>query len=180
MLLQVVDGTTIYFDGPPPKINEAPSLDNATPEAIAPTVSLARAPPATETREAAPEIESSVSDDLGGLEAAEAAAAVTQTTDNQPAPGSTQAEAAAPAPHTDSLDLTDPPTVEDLKTASPQVSGGSPDHGGRPDIQADKVAVEASPEDPQNISDHSQMPENPQDAEADDAEEYDDDPDEDF
>ena len=45
MLLQVVDGTTIYFDGPPPKINEAPSLDNATPEAIAPTVSLARAPP---------------------------------------------------------------------------------------------------------------------------------------
>ena len=52
----MVDGTTIYFNDPPPKINEAPSLDNTTPEAISPTVTLARAAQPTD----APEIESSV------------------------------------------------------------------------------------------------------------------------
>ena len=60
---EVVDGTTIYFDGPPPTINEAPSLDNVTPEAISPTLTQASPAPATEAREAAPEIESSVAEE---------------------------------------------------------------------------------------------------------------------
>ena len=55
----MVDGTTIYFNDPPPKINEAPSLDNTTPEAISPTVSLSQAAQPTEST-GAPEIESSV------------------------------------------------------------------------------------------------------------------------
>ena len=62
-LKQVVDGTTIFFDGPPPTINEAPSLDNVTPEAISPTLTQASPAPATEVREAAPEIESSVAEE---------------------------------------------------------------------------------------------------------------------
>ena len=65
--LQVVDGTTIYFDDPPPKINEAPSLDNTTPEAISPSVSLARGAQPTDSipdNKDAPEIESSVREDL--------------------------------------------------------------------------------------------------------------------
>ena len=61
----MVDGTTIYFPDPPPKINEAPSLDNTTPEAISPTVSLARAAQPTDygQEKEAPEIESSVRED---------------------------------------------------------------------------------------------------------------------
>jgi len=51
---EVVDGTTIYFDGPPPKINEAPSMDNVTPEAISPTMTQARAEPTESSK--APEI----------------------------------------------------------------------------------------------------------------------------
>ena len=38
--LQVVDGTTLYFDGSAPKIVVAPSSDNTTPEAIQPTVTV--------------------------------------------------------------------------------------------------------------------------------------------
>merc|ERR1712106_1087984 len=59
---EVVDGTTIYFDDPPPKINEAPSMDNATPEAISPTMTQARAEPTESSK--TPEIESSVSENL--------------------------------------------------------------------------------------------------------------------
>merc|ERR1712123_135152 len=63
---EVVDGTTIFFDDPPPKINEAPSMDNATPEAISPTMTQARAEPTESSK--TPEIESSVSENLDVVE----------------------------------------------------------------------------------------------------------------
>ena len=78
----MVDGTTIYFNDPPPKINEAPSLDNVTPEAIAPTATLSGARP-TETRDT-PEIESSVSDDIAP--AAETGAETAALSDKTPFP----------------------------------------------------------------------------------------------
>merc|ERR1712183_1107406 len=63
---EVVDGTTIYFDEPPPKINEAPSLDNTTPEAISPTMTEARAKPTESSK--IPEIESSVREQVDVVE----------------------------------------------------------------------------------------------------------------
>ena len=56
---QVVDGTTLYFDGSAPKIVVAPSSDNTTPEAIQPTVTDQRAR-ATDSQPEAVEIEGSV------------------------------------------------------------------------------------------------------------------------
>ena len=54
----MIDGTTLYFDGSAPKINVAPSTDNATPEAIQPTVVEQRARPTEVEQEV--ELEGSV------------------------------------------------------------------------------------------------------------------------
>merc|ERR1711962_880804 len=56
---EVVDGTTLYFDGSAPKINEAPKSANTTPESIKPTVTEQRTKP-TERVDEEPEIEGSV------------------------------------------------------------------------------------------------------------------------
>merc|ERR1712050_297859 len=105
---EVVDGTTIYFDGPPPKINEAPSMDNVTPEAISPTMTQARAEPTESSK--APEIESSVSDNLGEVEKVGTAV----LSDN---PGGATQTVDAVDGKSEDMDSTEPIT-EEIKTAA--------------------------------------------------------------
>ena len=128
--MQVVDGTTIYFNDPPPKINEAPSLDNTTPEAISPTVSLSQAAQPTEST-GAPEIESSVRDeaDLDLTLQTDGTAALS---DNPGAAKTSNQENVV----TNDIELTDPASVvEEIKTASPVADDAKHQAPGAADVK---------------------------------------------
>ena len=107
-------------------------MDNVTPEAIAPTATLSAAKP-TETRET-PEIESSVSDDIAP--AADTGAETAALSDN---PGSSPTTNAGEAVSQENIELTDPASVEELKTVSPNQSGVGANVPDNVEIQADKV-----------------------------------------
>merc|ERR1711892_324562 len=94
---EVVDGTTIFFDDPPP-------MDNATPEAISPTMTQARAEPTESSK--TPEIESSVSENLDVVE--KVATAV--LSDN---PGGTSPTANAIEAKNEDMDSTEP-VIEEI------------------------------------------------------------------
>ena len=128
--MQVVDGTTIYFNDPPPKINEAPSLDNTTPEAISPTVSLSQAAQPTEST-GAPEIESSVREeaDLDLTLQTDGTAALS---DNPGAAKTSNQENVV----TNDIELTDPASVvEEIKTASPVADDAKHQAPGAADVK---------------------------------------------
>merc|ERR1711892_688828 len=128
---EVVDGTTIFFDDPPPKINEAPSMDNATPEAISPTMTQARAEPTESSK--TPEIESSVSENLDVVE--KVATAV--LSDN---PGGTSPTANAQEAKNENMDSTEP-IIEEIRTASYDL--GNKDKENPPPVNmADKIQVD--------------------------------------
>ena len=152
-LLQVVDGTTIYFDDPPPKINEAPSLDNTTPEAISPSVSLARGAQPTDSvpdNKDAPEIESSVREDLDQKIESEGTAALS---DNPGVAQTANDENSLPP----EIEVTDPASVvEEIQTASP----GHQPHHHTPEGQADhKQEKQEEHEAPEEITTNDTKPE---------------------
>merc|ERR1712050_408723 len=128
---EVVDGTTIYFDGPPPKINEAPSMDNVTPEAISPTMTQARAEPTESSK--APEIESSVSENLDVVEKPVTAV----LSDN---PGGATPTANAVDGKSKDMDSTEPIT-EEIKTAAYDLGSKDPDNNPKLNM-ADKIQVD--------------------------------------
>merc|ERR1711892_8984 len=128
---EVVDGTTIFFDDPPPKINEAPSMDNATPEAISPTMTQARAEPTESSK--TPEIESSVSENLDVVEKV----ATQVLSDN---PGGTSPTANAIEAKNEDMDSTEP-VIEEIRTASYDL--GNKDQENPPPVNmADKIQVD--------------------------------------
>ena len=116
-------------------------MDNVTPEAISPTQTQESPAPATEVREAAPEIESSVAEDASSLQP-ESDTGTAALVDN---PGSGASQTASDAALSqENIELTDPPAVEDVKTASPNLPGpGEGEESGQaaeiPDIQAARV-----------------------------------------
>merc|ERR1711892_186709 len=128
---EVVDGTTIYFDDPPPKINEAPSMDNVTPEAISPTMTEARAKPTENSK--IPEIESSVSEHHEVVQQAGTAV----LSDNPG--GSSSAVNAKDVTH-ENLDSTEPIT-EEIRTASYEL-GSRDQEKNHPADMAEKIQVD--------------------------------------
>ena len=159
----MVDGTTIYFPDPPPKINEAPSLDNTTPEAISPTVSLARAAQPTDygQEKEAPEIESSVREDPDQTVETEGTAALSDNPGAAP-PTTNNREQVS----NDNIELTDPASlVEAVQTASPVVSEESP-----PDVQLDKQSKPSVQ--PSGVEEDKEFENYYEDDEDDDDDEY--------
>jgi len=128
---EVVDGTTIYFDAPPPKINEAPSLENVTPEAISPTMTQARAQPTESIK--TPEIESSVQEHLDVTEKIETAV----LSDNPGAVASTGNEVETKSENMDSTE----PLVDELKTASYDLGAKDTEHAQQKNI-GDQIQVD--------------------------------------
>merc|ERR1712106_292081 len=121
---EVVDGTTIFFDDPPP-------MDNATPEAISPTMTQARAEPTESSK--TPEIESSVSENLDVVE--KVATAV--LSDN---PGGTSPTANGIEAKNEDMDSTEP-IIEEIRTASYDL--GNKDKENAPPVNmADKIQVD--------------------------------------
>merc|ERR1712142_1387406 len=162
---EVVDGTTIYFDGPPPKINEAPSMDNVTPEAISPTMTQARAEPTESSK--APEIESSVSENLDVVEKPVTAV----LSDN---PGGATPTANAVDGKSKDVDSTEPIT-EEIKTAAYDLGSKDPDNNPKLNmadkIQVDKPIEENIPfttEDDQEIKEGSEGESNTKEIEKED------------
>merc|ERR1712142_202431 len=162
---EVVDGTTIYFDGPPPKINEAPSMDNVTPEAISPTMTQARAEPTESSK--APEIESSVSENHDVVEKPVTAV----LSDN---PGGAIPTANAVDGKSKDMDSTEPIT-EEIKTAAYDLGGKDPDNNPKLNmadkIQVDKPIEENIPfttEDDQEIKEGSEGESNTKEIEKED------------
>eukprot|EP00092_Neocalanus_flemingeri_P025250 GFUD01027382.1.p1 GENE.GFUD01027382.1~~GFUD01027382.1.p1 ORF type:complete len:1768 (+),score=522.48 GFUD01027382.1:102-5405(+) len=128
---EVVDGTTIYFDDPPPKINEAPSMENVTPEAISPTMTEARAKPTESSK--TPEIESSVSEHLDVVEQVGTAV----LSDN---PGGSAPTVNAKDVTHKSLDATEPIT-EEIRTVAYDL-GSKDQEKNHPGDMADKIQVD--------------------------------------
>merc|ERR1712106_1245890 len=128
---EVVDGTTIYFDDPPPKINEAPSMDNVTPEAISPTMTEARAKPTENNK--IPEIESSVSEHHEVVQQAGTAV----LSDN---PGGSSSTVNAKDVTHENLDSTEPIT-EEIRTASYDL-GSKDQEKNHPADMAEKIQVD--------------------------------------
>merc|ERR1712142_1228865 len=162
---EVVDGTTIYFDGPPPKINEAPSMDNVTPEAISPTMTQARAEPTESSK--APEIESSVSENLDVVEKPVTAV----LSDN---PGGATPTANTVDGKSKDMDSTEPIT-EEIKTAAYDLGSKDPDNNPKLNmadkIQVDKPIEENIPfttEDDQEIKEGSEGESNTKEIEKED------------
>merc|ERR1711892_1464551 len=128
---EVVDGTTIYFDDPPPKINEAPSMDNVPPEAISPTMTEARAKPTENNK--APDIESSVSEHHEVVQQAGTAV----LSDN---PGGSSSTVNAKDVTHENLDSTEPIT-EEIRTASYEL-GSKDQEKNHPADMAEKIQVD--------------------------------------
>jgi len=136
ILLQVVDGTTIFLNDQPPKINEAPSLDNVTPEAIIPTATLSGVSQPTDTKDA-PEIESSVSEDV--VANVEAAPDATAALSDNPGASPTVNNDENVATH-ENLEVTDQAAFEEMKTVTPTPATQAFEHSPEAmEIQADAV-----------------------------------------